>query len=125
MNTSKTLYVSLLTTLLSITMQLQAIASLPDYSSQLSKSSRSDTSSVEKHSKITLVGVLGAIPLKSFDCYGIKTLSGETYQLLGDFPKKDGALVRVRGKLLNNVRTACRVKGVVQVQSVKVFRNKY
>lgn len=121
----KLLYVPLLAAFLSAGVQVQTLSAKSEAPATLSKSSENVTRPLETQSSITVVGVLGPVPLESFDCYGIKTLDGQTFQLVGEFPKQDGALVQVRGKLLDNVRTACRVQGVLQVESVKILRQKF
>jgi hypothetical protein len=103
----KLLYVPLLAAFLSAGVQVQTLAAKSEPPATLSKSSQNVTHPLEKQSSITVVGVLGPVPLESFDCYGIETLDNQTFQLVGEFPRQDGALVQVRGKVLDNVRTAC------------------
>lgn len=77
--------------------------------------SPSQSSSIDVSGTIRFVNVEGG-------CYRLETLGRGNFELLGQFPRRDGLQVQVRGKLLQDTATICQVGQPLQVESVKVIQ---
>jgi hypothetical protein len=75
------------------------------------------SSSIEIVGKIEKVGVEGG-------CYRLVTTQGKNYELIGKYPKIEGAKLKVRGKVATDTATICQVGQPFKVESVKSARSK-
>lgn len=117
--TFKLLGVVLAAGMLAASLTLQAAIANPAHLGGKSELTQNVARPSEKRSSITVVGVLRYLPIEG-GCYQIETAAGQKFEPLGDFPKQDGATLRVRGQLLTDVVTICQVGQPLQVESVQV-----
>jgi hypothetical protein len=61
---------------------------------------------------ITKTGIAG-------NCYQLIAANGTKYELMGEFPHKDGLKVQITGTLPTNVMTLCQVGRPLRVNSIK------
>lgn len=75
-------------------------------------------------SKSPIINVTGVIEFVDVEggCYRMKTQDGRSFELLGNFPRKAGLRVQVRGKLVQDMATFCQVGQLLQVESGKVLQ---
>jgi heat shock protein HslJ len=80
------------------------------------------TSPARKSANITVDGVIRLVNVEG-GCYRLQANTGQSYELLGEFPRKDGLRVQVVGELLQDRATICQVGQPLQVKSVKVIQS--
>lgn len=79
------------------------------------------TTPASKSATITVDGVIKLVNVEG-GCYQLQANTGQRYELLGKFPRKDGLQVQVVGELLQDTATICQVGQPLQVKSVKVVQ---
>lgn len=77
--------------------------------------------SPSKSSTINVTGVIEFVDVEG-GCYRMKTQDGRSFELLGNFPRKAGLRVQVRGKLVQDMATFCQVGQLLEVESINVLQ---
>jgi hypothetical protein len=72
---------------------------------------------------ITIKGKIKFIDVEG-GCYQLITTNNTHYELQGEFPRQDGLIVKVQGTVAPDLVTACQVGQPLQVQTIKVLKNR-
>lgn len=107
-------------TLLLTALPLQAVRATPAKVESLQTVAQFP-SPPSQSSSINVTGVVRFVNVEG-GCYRLETSDGRSFELLGQFPKKDGLRVQVRGRLLRDTATVCQVGQPLQVESVLVLQ---
>jgi hypothetical protein len=70
---------------------------------------------------VNLIGTIRKLAVEG-TCYQLAADNGQKYELMGKFPKIDGARVQVSGVIATDVMTICQVGQPFKVKSVRVIR---
>jgi hypothetical protein len=74
-----------------------------------------------KPATVTLTGTIKILAVEG-TCYQLAADNGQKYELMGKFPKIDGARVRVSGVAKTDMVTLCQVGQPLQVKTVRVIK---
>jgi hypothetical protein len=69
---------------------------------------------------ITLQGTLEKVNV-SVGCFRLKTTNGESYQLIGRYPKRHGIHLEVSGKFADDVVSTCQIGRIFAVRSARTI----
>ncbi len=97
-----------------------AIGGLLPFPAALANSTTSSTQIV-KSATVNITGTIKVLAVEGI-CYQLAADNGKKYELMGKFPKIDGARVQVSGVPKSDMATICQVGQPLQVKTVKVIR---
>jgi hypothetical protein len=69
---------------------------------------------------ITLQGTLEKVNV-SVGCFRLKTTNGESYQLIGRYPKRHGIRLEVSGRFADDVVGTCQIGRIFAVRSARTI----
>jgi hypothetical protein len=70
---------------------------------------------------VTISGTIRKIEIEG-TCYQLATDNGKKYELIGNFPKRDGLKVQVRGIVTKDMATICQVGQPFKVKSYRTIK---
>ncbi|MFM2305330.1 MAG: hypothetical protein RLZZ135_2744 [Cyanobacteriota bacterium] len=113
MITSKTnIYIAIATIICSIGIFISSIPALANTNSNPDR---------DKPAIVNLTGTIRKLAVEG-TCYQLATDDGKNYELMGKFPKRDGAKVQVSGTISTDIVTICQVGKPFKVKSVRVIK---
>lgn len=81
----------------------------------------SATPPVSKAATVEIVGTVRKLAVEG-TCYQLNTDRGQKYELIGKFPKRDGAKIKVSGTVATDMVTICQVGQPLKVKSFKLLK---
>lgn len=76
--------------------------------------------STQAKSAIVITGTVRKVPVAG-NCYQLQAGDGKNYELLGKFPKRDGAKIQVTGTVETEMVTICQIGQPFKVKSAKAI----
>jgi hypothetical protein len=74
-----------------------------------------------KTDNVSLTGTIRKLAVEG-TCYQFTADDGKNYELLGKFPKRDGAKIQVSGAVATDVATICQVGQPFKIKSIRVLK---
>lgn len=81
---------------------------------------RAPTSTQDKPAIVSLTGTVRKVPVAG-NCYQLQAGDGKNYELIGKFPKREGAKIQVTGTIETEMVTICQIGQPFKVKSAKAL----